>query len=86
MKTKKGEYVDEAKHLHYFKCCFYSVFSIANFNCVGFTFPELFDYVLVKFLLCNSFRVGFSPVGFAVELECYPFAFNQFTIDFKPCF
>ena len=82
IKLKK---VDE-NHLLDFNCCLYCVFKVSDFYSIGFTFFKLFDNLFIQSFLCNTFGIGFDLVGFAVELECYQFAFNQFTIDFKGCF
>ena len=72
-------------HLHDFNGCFDGILKVSDFYSIGFTFFKLFDNILIKCLLGNSFGVGFDLVIFAVELESYHFAFNQFTIDFKGC-
>ena len=45
-----------------------------------------FQLIIFKGFLCNSQSIGFRFVGFAVELEYYPFVFNPFAVNFKPCF
>ena len=69
-----------------FNGCFYGVFFVGHFDGVCFTFFEFVDNFFVQCLLCNTFRIGFHLVGFAIELECYLFSFNQFAVDFKGCF
>ena len=85
LSKKLKKIVDEVNHLLYFNGCFYGVLKVSHFDSVGFAFPELFDDILAQGLLRNTFSVGFGLVGFAVELECYPFAFDNFAVDFKGC-